>query len=315
MYLILTLLLTLTLTLKTTAKPYTNITFIGSHDAPFTGSLPQQNQNLNVTAQLDLGIRFLQGQTHLSLGLDAPTDTDDKQKLDLCHSSCLLEDAGPLVDFLNLVKNWLDQKENKKEVVTLLLTNGDRVDVGVFARAFEESSLDQLAFVPGSGLALDEWPSVEAMVDMGKRVVVFLGTLPAPPVSSPVCHITLMSTGGDYNANISTTPYILDEFTYFFETPFDVTDARFSNCSVDRPPGANPDHRMYIVNHFLDVDILGVKVPDRAHADRTNAVEGEGGIVQNARRCAGLYGRVPNVVLLDFVDKGEAIKAQRILRG
>ena len=72
---------------------------------------------------------------------------------------------------------------------------------------------------------------------------------------------------------------------------------------------------MYIVNHFLDVDILGVKVPDRAHADKTNAVHGESGIVTQARRCEGVYGWVPNVVLLDFVDRGDVITAQGVLRG
>lgn len=70
---------------------------------------------------------------------------------------------------------------------------------------------------------------------------------------------------------------------------------------------------MYIVNHFLDVEILGVKVPDRAHAARTNAVHGDGSIMAQAQRCAGLYGRVPNVVLLDFVDQGGVIEAQELL--
>lgn len=119
----------------------------------------------------------------------------------------------------------------------------------------------------------------------------------------------------DYGANTSQVPYILDEFSYFFETPYDVTDPAFSRCKIDRPPNASPDGRMYIVNHFLDVDVLGIKIPDREKADQTNAATGKGSIGAQCQVCEGLYGREPNVVLVDFVDKGNVMKAQKILNG
>lgn len=72
---------------------------------------------------------------------------------------------------------------------------------------------------------------------------------------------------------------------------------------------------MYLVNHFLDVDILGAKVPDRIHAPRTNAANGNGSIGAQADLCSGLYGRRPTVVLVDFVDQGEVMEAQRLLDG
>lgn len=72
---------------------------------------------------------------------------------------------------------------------------------------------------------------------------------------------------------------------------------------------------MYIVNHFLDVDILGVKIPDRAAASTTNAATGKGSIGAQATVCEALYSRAPNVVLLDFVDKGSPIEAQNELNG
>lgn len=154
--------------------PYSNLTLMGSHDSPFIGPHLTQNQNLNVTAQLDLGVRFLQGQAHR-----AP---DDKNRLQLCHTSCVLEDGGSLVDFLKIVGSWLEG--NPGEVVTLLLTNGDRVGVEMFGGVFGEAGLDGLAFVPGGSgggvLPMNEWPSVQEMVDRGKRLVVFLG-MPSPP--------------------------------------------------------------------------------------------------------------------------------------
>jgi len=114
---------------------------------------------------------------------------------------------------------------------------------------------------------------------------------------------------------MTTVPYILDEFSYFFETPFDVTDASFPDCSINRPAGASATGRMYIVNHFLDVDIFGVLVPDRLAADTTNAATGPGSIGAQAALCESLYGRPPNFVLVDFTDKGDVLSAQNALNG
>lgn len=108
-------------------------------------------------------------------------------------------------------------------------------------------------------------------------------------------------------------PYILDEFAYFFETPYDVTDPSFPGCSIDRPPNASPAGRMYIVNHFLDIEIFGIHIPDRERAGQTNAATGKGSIGNQSALCCSLYGREPNVVLVDFVDQGEVMKAQRML--
>lgn len=119
----------------------------------------------------------------------------------------------------------------------------------------------------------------------------------------------------DYGADTKSVPYILDEFGYFFETPYDVTDASFPNCSIDRPSGASADGRMYIVNHFLDVNVLGVLVPDRIRAPKTNAVSGNGSIGAQSDLCRSMYKRLPNVVLVDFVDQGEVMKAQNTLNG
>ncbi|KAA8643523.1 hypothetical protein EYZ11_004277 [Aspergillus tanneri] len=266
-------------------RKYSSVTQLGAHDSPFVGPLPQQNQNLNVTEQLDLGIRYLQGQTH-------KVENDDAIRL--CHTSCVLEDAGTLESFLITVKSWLD--DHPDEVVTLLLTNGDNLPVSRFDETFAEADIKEYVFVPEPSsevLSMDSWPTFGQLISKGTRLVVFL----------------------DYGADVSKVPYILDEFAYYFETPFDVTDRSFSNCSVDRPPGAKPDGRMYIVNHFLDVDILGVLIPDRIRAPKTNAVSGEGSIGAQADLCQSEHSRLPNVVLLDFVDQGKVMEAQDKLNG
>lgn len=121
--------------------------------------------------------------------------------------------------------------------------------------------------------------------------------------------------GEDYGADESKVNYILNEFNYYFETPYDTTDASFNECTIDRPSGASADGRMYIVNHFLDEDILGIDIPDRDAAATTNAADGDGSIGAQADLCESLYGRAPNVVLLDWVGTGDAMTAQAELNG
>ena len=75
----------------------------------------------------------------------------------------------------------------------------------------------------------------------------------------------------DYHADTSKVPYILDEFTYFFENLYDQTDANFPECRIDRPPGASSNGRMYILNHMLhieaDIDLgffkESIQIPDQ----------------------------------------------------
>ena len=286
-------------------RSYSNITFVGSHDSPFVGITPSDNQDIDIPAQLDMGVRFLQAQTHHALL--------DDSVLEICHTSCLLKDAGTLESYLNILKNWLDANPN--EVLTVLLTNGDSVSISEFGDTFSRANITQFAFVPPSNpLSIDSWPTLGDLISSGKRLVVFLGMyLPlVPSVSSrPNVGVTTV----DYGADTNQVGYILNEFDYYFETPYDVTDPTFPNCNIDRPSGASATGRMYIVNHFLDVDILGIDVPDREAAARTNAVSGEGSIGAQAAKCEALYDRAPNAILLDFVDQGDAIAAQNELNG
>lgn len=99
----------------------------------------------------------------------------------------------------------------------------------------------------------------------------------------------------DYNADTSSVPYILDEFSYYFETSYEVTDSSFPSCAIDRPSGASADGRMGIVNHMLHIEILGIQIPNEIEASTTNSVES---IESQASICEGLYGRAPNVVLV-----------------
>ena len=264
-------------------RQYSNITSIGTHDSAFVGLLPQDNQEVSVPDQLNAGIRFLQAQTHKSLFGNT---------LELCHTYCLERDAGPLSAYLSTVKTWLDNNPN--EVITILLVNGDNVDISMFDDAYTSSGLKPYAYTPPtSPIALSAWPTLQEMISAGTRLVAFL----------------------DAGANPS-VPYILDEFTYFFETPYDTTDPTFPQCKIDRPSGlTTADGRMYIVNHFLDLDLGGIDVPDDADDKTTNAATGKGSIGAQADICIGLYERAPWGVLVDYFDRGDVFTAQNTLNG
>ena len=150
---------------------YSDITFMGSHDSPFVGNLLSDNQELSVTAQMDMGIRFLQSQTH----------NDEDGTLSMCHTNCVLRNAGPVASYLETVKEWLDAHPD--EVVTLLITNGDRVDMSRFDDAFVASGLKSYAYVPPTSpdwLPMDQWPTLRELIESGKRLIVFIGMLQYP---------------------------------------------------------------------------------------------------------------------------------------
>ncbi|KAJ8067369.1 hypothetical protein OCU04_004720 [Sclerotinia nivalis] len=255
-------------------RKWSNISQIGTHDSAFVGDLPTQNQNIDVTAQLKAGVRFLQAQTHYFLNT-----------LTLCHTSCFELDAGPAVDYLSDIKNWLDANPN--EVVTLLLTNGDYVPVGNFSAVMEASGLANYAYTPPHQLAIDEWPTLQEMITAGDRLVMFL----------------------DYDANTNVAPYILPEFSYFFETAYDVTTPTFPTCALDRPGGSNGEGLLPLINHYLDVNIFGILIPDRAAAAKTNAATGAGSIGAQADLCTTTWGRPPRVMLLDYFNTGKILRS------
>lgn len=76
-----------------------------------------------------------------------------------------------------------------------------------------------------------------------------------------------------------------------------MTDSTFSSCAVDRPSGASPDGRMYLVNHYLDISIFGIDIPNETAASTTN---GEDSIMAQVNECNALYDRYPNFILVSL---------------
>jgi len=246
--------------------------------------LVARDQEVNITAQLELGVRMLQAEGH---------EGSDGQ-LHFCHTSCELFDGGLVTDYLNTVKSFL--QANPSEVVTLLFTNQEGLDVSsVWAPTFISTGTDTFAYVPPTlPLPIDQWPTMGEILNNGSQLVVFL----------------------DAGANTSATPFILPEFQMIWETPFDQTDATFP-CSINRTNGSLPnDEHMYPINHFSDIAVFGddnILIPDVSAASNTNS---------EAQILADANGRVPiganrnqNLILMDWVNIGDGLAAANSLNG
>ncbi|KAI9857599.1 MAG: hypothetical protein M1813_008191 [Trichoglossum hirsutum] len=258
-------------------RQYSNITEVCAHNSPFNirGNL-FSNQELNVTAQLNDGIRMLQGQVHNQGGT-----------LHFCHTKCDFIDAGPISDYLSNVTKWL--QANPNEVVTILMGNSDGQPPTSFQEHIKKAGLEPFAYVPPKiPMGLNDWPTLSSMISSGKRAVIFL----------------------DYGADQGSVPYILDQFSQLWETPFSPTNRSFP-CEPDRPPGLKSDQasaRMYMANHNLNVEIkvdkLDVLLPAVAELTFMNGADGAGSLGEMQNTCLTRWNRAPNFLLVDYYDIG-----------
>ncbi|OAP62378.1 hypothetical protein AYL99_04581 [Fonsecaea erecta] len=258
-------------------RKFSNITHIAAHNSPFVrpGNLAS-NQMLDVETQLNDGIRMLQFQAHLQDGT-----------MYLCHTSCELLNVGTLQDYLTTVTKWL--RNHPYDVIAILMGNYDVVAPGNFTAPVVNSGLIDFVYTPPTQpMPLDSWPTLAEMIFKNERAVVML----------------------DYQANQSAIPWLLDEFSQMWETPFSPTDRNFP-CTPQRPPnqGQNVrENRMYMANHNLnlDVDIAGISidVPFFTLLNETNAVSGFGSAGRTVQNCTAMWNRPPNFLLVDYYNIG-----------
>jgi len=263
-------------------RKYSNITEVGCHNSPFVrAGSAAANQALPVIDQLNDGIRFLQAQ------IQWPANATDGPP-HFCHTSCELLDAGPITEWLTTVKDWV--AGHPYDVVTILLGNGNYSKPEFYAPLIESTGILQYVYHPPVvPMALDDWPTLGQMILSGQRVVMFM----------------------DYEANQTAYPWLLDQFSQMWETPFDPLDQNFP-CTVQRPPDLPADqakNRLYLMNHNLNVQVslLGaeVVVPAVSQLNQTNNATGFGSVGLAANNCRSDWGRAPNVLNVDFYNYGE----------
>lgn len=258
-------------------RSYGNITEVAAHNSPFIRpGNAASNQALDVTTQLNDGVRLLQGQMHF-VG-DVPH---------FCHNSCDMLDAGPIADYLSTVYDWVHS--HPYDVITILLGNGAYNAVTTYQPFIEQSNLQNYAYIPPKiPMGLNDWPTLASMILSAKRVVFFM----------------------DYEANQTAVPWILDEFSQMWETPFDPVDRDFP-CTVQRPPDLAEEqakNRLYLMNHNLnyDINLLGnsILVPNIPLLNVTNNVTGFGSLGNATADCNSTWNFPPKFLNVDYYNVG-----------
>ncbi|KAL2870418.1 uncharacterized protein BJX67DRAFT_282859 [Aspergillus lucknowensis] len=278
------------------SKSYGEITHLGAHDSPFlrdesTGFSLSGNQYYNTTVQLDAGVRLVSAQVHKS-----------NSQWHLCHSTCDLMDAGRLRTWLTEIKTWLDSNAN--DVVTVLLVNSDGATASDLHNEFQAADIIDYAYTPITTSAPTSWPALQELIDNGTRLMVFVASL-------------------DSGSN-AVAPYLMNEFTYIFENPYDVSSPSNYSCEADRPSSvrgnsasAISSNMLPLQNHFLyQTVLLDYQAPNESYVGTTNAPSGgEGNLGDAVSTCQTTWGRQPAFILVDFFDKGPAIKTVDSLNG
>ncbi|KAI1809542.1 PLC-like phosphodiesterase [Poronia punctata] len=260
-------------------RKYSNITEVACHNSPFVApNNIAANQEYDVKQQLDDGIRFLQAQIQWPANDTQPH---------FCHTSCDVLDAGPITDWLTQVKEWVVR--HPFDIVTILLGNGNYSVPSMYVTHIERSGILRYVYEPPYvPMNLTSWPTLTEMILSGQRVVMFM----------------------DYMANQTEYPWLLDQFSQMWETPFDPTDQSFP-CDVQRPPDlarADAENRLSFANHNLNfnLSVLGVDllVPARTMLNVTNNATGTGSLGASANNCLEKWGRPPNFLNVDYYNAG-----------
>ncbi|KAH8712269.1 PLC-like phosphodiesterase [Phaeosphaeriaceae sp. PMI808] len=272
------------------SRPYNNVTMLGAHNSPFlrnqkTSFSTSGNHYYNTTVQLEAGVRLLSGQVH-------KTNQSGSEAWHMCHSSCDLLDAGSLQSWLTEIKNWMDKNTN--DVVSIILVNADNASPSDLGPQFASAGIDKLAYAPPSQSVIPKaWPTLDALISNNTRLMTFVASL--------------SQLSPQY-------PYLMDQYAFTFENDFENINPSNYSCNPSRPTNlrtteaAASSGRMFIMNHFLyETQLFGIQSPNASYAGTTNAQTGFGSLGISIEDCSRVYGKAPNVVMVDFFNMGPAI--------
>ncbi|PWA00852.1 hypothetical protein BB558_003076 [Smittium angustum] len=270
------------------SRPYNSVAFGATHNSFAVGDNNIAANQVNpITAQLDDGVRGFMLDLHKPIDASNPLNLNSiKTKrqaqtanIRLCHTTCLLLDAGAFVDTLATFKQYMDA--NTDQVITLFLENYDSFDSASIYSNFVAANLDSYLFNPtayttSSGFT---WPTMSTILQSKKRLIVF---------SSPV-------------SDTITYPTIMRQEDYVSQTPFDVMLGNAFTCNVT-PAGRG----LTIVNHFVSVSqTIGNGVYQVPNFNASVVVNTMDNIDSNVNSCKnGVPPIFPNFVAVDFYNTG-----------
>ncbi|MFI6012680.1 hypothetical protein ACIBAG_28375 [Streptomyces sp. NPDC051243] len=183
----------------------------------------------------------------------------------LCHSVC---GAGALEleSTLRQIGDWL--RTHTTEVVTLIVQDG--ISPRQTRSAFARAGLADLLYEPDPD-PNRPWPTMEDMIDSGRRLVVFAEKADGPP------------------------PWYRNFYRYGMETPYAFRSPEEMTCAPNR---GDTGKRLFLLNHFVTAD--GGRRLDAA------AVNSRRQVLDRAHACERQRGRPVNFVAVDYATLGDA---------
>ncbi|MFQ6853129.1 hypothetical protein AAIB46_19815 [Streptomyces sp. 35M1] len=271
---------------------YDEAAYLTSHNAMsttadrFIGPL----QDPDITTQLNTGVRALQLDTYrwespedIAARLDSPEFTAEQRRLIagavdkanppreglwLCHGVCRAG-AIELVPALEDIGDWL--RAHPTEIVTLIVQ--DDISAEDTEEAFRAAGLDDLLHTPDADPDAP-WPTLEEMIDSGRRLVVFAEKADGP------------------------APWYRNFYRYGMETPFAFRSPSEMTCAPHR---GGTGKQLFLLNHFI-TNAGG----SRLDAGRVNARDW---VLERTRACEAERGSQVTFIAVDYTTIGDALGA------
>ncbi len=195
----------------------------------------------------------------------------------LCHVVCELG-ATDAVEALTGMREWLDGHPGE---VVIVFVQDEGVTPAEMELVFTESGLIDLVYTHPEGAP---WPTLRELIDSGQRVIVLAENVGAP--------------GTWYHQG----------FDLVQETPYDnATAAALASDESCRPNRGDPAADLFLLNHWV-----AVYPPKPSEARKVNAYDF---LLDRARRCQEIRGKLPNLVAVDFYDRGDLVAVVDELNG
>ena len=206
------------------------------------------------------------------------TDVEGKSKPYLCHVACELG-ATPFDEALAGIENWMERHPDEFLVIFI----EDVVSPKETAQAFEDSGLLRYAYIPDRSAPS---PPIGELIEADQRLLVMAEN---------------DAGGGKY-------PWYQQGFDLVQETPYTFNSLPEiespQSCDPNRGSVSNP---LFLLNNWIE------KVPrDPALAARINSVKALGG---RARMCTRIRGLSPNLLAVDYYDRGNVFGVANELNG
>jgi hypothetical protein len=183
--------------------------------------------------------------------------------------------SSPLVKVWSEIDAFLAR--NPREVLVFVLQ--DDISAEQTEEALRASGLFERAIVPPA--RGEPWPTLGELVAEGGRVLV------------------TRESGGEGPAWYPSFYEALG-----FDTPYSFRTKDELSCDLLR---GDPAHALFLVNHWISNPL---PTPDGASEVNTAAVLGD-----RVRACTERWGRIPNLVAVDFYDRGDLFRVVREANG